>query len=379
MTKRIAIIGDTLDGGYGHNVDLAFVGVEGAEIVALADPDESGRKLHMERTGAARGYADYAEMLKTEKPDITVITPHELNNHLPMVLAAAENGSHSYVEKPLAATVDAVDEMIEACEKTGVLLVTALPWRGHPEIQKIAIPLIKEGKIGDPQWARIHGNCPAWAPEYGDWDVFGGDQWMIDLYPHHFNFMCQIFGKPLWCQSFLTQGGRPANPTDLTTGAFGVKKTAGDGILAHYQFESAIVEFVALLGTNRGLERGFSTLYGVEIHGTEGTLYLPGAIIDGPDVYYHPHTHPGLPGDDLWEILVDNSLPGMEKWTNSHHNMARSMMDLIDGKTPEYELCLGPSARVDTEMAMAARLFHIKGARIHFPLEETGDPFENWS
>ena len=113
-----------------------FVGVEGAEIVALADPDESGRKKYMERTGAAKGYADYAEMLKIEKPDIAVITPHELNNHLPMVLAATENGAHSYVEKPLAATVDAVDEMIEACEKAGVLLVTALPWRGHPEIQK---------------------------------------------------------------------------------------------------------------------------------------------------------------------------------------------------------------------------------------------------
>ena len=97
-----------------------------------------------------------------------------------------------------------------------------------------------------------------------------------------------------------------------------------------------------------------------------------------PMYFIIPIPTPTLPGDDLWEVLVNNSMSGTEKWINSHHNMARAMIDLIDGKTPEYELCFGPSARVDTEMAMAARLFHIKGARIHFPLKETGDPFDSW-
>ena len=124
MSKRVAIIGETGNGGYGHHFDQAFVSVAGAEIVALADPDEAGREKYMELTGAATGYADYHEMLKTEKPDVVVIAPHELNIHLPMVLAAAEHGAHVYVEKPLAATVGAVDAMMEACENAGVLLVT---------------------------------------------------------------------------------------------------------------------------------------------------------------------------------------------------------------------------------------------------------------
>ena len=70
MTRKIAIIGDTNDGGCGHSLDQAFVGVEGAEIVALADPDEAGRADFMERTGAGTGYTDYTEMLKVERPDI---------------------------------------------------------------------------------------------------------------------------------------------------------------------------------------------------------------------------------------------------------------------------------------------------------------------
>ena len=41
MTHRVAIIGHTGRGNYGHYVDEAFVGVEGAAIVALADPDDA--------------------------------------------------------------------------------------------------------------------------------------------------------------------------------------------------------------------------------------------------------------------------------------------------------------------------------------------------
>ena len=40
---RVAIVGHTGRGNYGHFLDLAFVGVEGARIVAVADPDDTGR------------------------------------------------------------------------------------------------------------------------------------------------------------------------------------------------------------------------------------------------------------------------------------------------------------------------------------------------
>ena len=41
--QRVAIAGHTGRGNYGHYLDMAFVGVEGSEIVALADPDDRGR------------------------------------------------------------------------------------------------------------------------------------------------------------------------------------------------------------------------------------------------------------------------------------------------------------------------------------------------
>ena len=81
MSFRIGIIGHTGRGGYGHSLDMAFVGVEGVEIVALADPDDEGRAETAARTGAATAYADYREMLDREKLDIAVLASSEVGDH----------------------------------------------------------------------------------------------------------------------------------------------------------------------------------------------------------------------------------------------------------------------------------------------------------
>ena len=67
-----------------------------------------------------------------------------------------------------------------------------------------------------------------------------------------------------------------------------------------------------------------------------------------------------------------------KEWVNAHHRMARSLLDLLDGKEPEYELCMGKAVRVPVEMAIATRLAHIRGARVPFPVTEPGNPFDSW-
>ena len=67
MSFKVGIIGHTGRGNYGHYLDMAFIGVEGADIAALADPDDAGRAEAAEKTGARTAYADYREMLSTWK------------------------------------------------------------------------------------------------------------------------------------------------------------------------------------------------------------------------------------------------------------------------------------------------------------------------
>ena len=152
MSFKVAIIGHTGRGNYGHYLDLAFVGVEGAEIAALADPDADGRAEAAEKTGARTAYADYREMLDREKPDIAVVASREVGDHRDLVIDAAQAGANVYLEKPVATAPEDVDAMQAACDQSSVMCVVAHPWRGHPPIQRVAIPLIKSGRIGEPAW-----------------------------------------------------------------------------------------------------------------------------------------------------------------------------------------------------------------------------------
>jgi predicted dehydrogenase len=366
--KRVAIIGHTGAGDYGHYLDQAFTGVDGASVVAVADPDQPGREAAMRRSGAIHGYADYRAMLEAESPDIVVVATHEMSGHVPYVEAAAEKGAHIYLEKPMAATVGDADRMISACDRASVLLVLALPWRGRREITDLVLPMIRSGRIGEPRVAHM----------YGFGSELGGDQWFIDLYPHLFDLVWRLYGDPLWCQAAVTQDGKEATREDIREGAFGMGRSAGNGIWAHYQFNGINATFESFVGDGKSDGTGPGHPFRIDIHGTAGTLSIPGPFFDGPDVYFHRRTNPSLVGDDQWEVLAHDASSRDNMWIEAHHNMARSMIDLIDGRNPEFELCDGRAARSQIAMAMAARLAHIKGGRVYFPLKDGQNPFDDW-
>lgn len=360
---RVGIIGHTGRGDYGHWLDIAFVGVEGAQIAAVADPDEAGRQRARQRTGALRGYADYHEMLEKEQPEIAVVASRQIGDHLKMVLAAAQSGAHVYLEKPAAASPAEIDQMLAECQRRSLLLVVAHPWRGHPPIQKVAIPLLRSGRIGAPRLARI----------YGMGGPHGGDQLFLDLYPHFFDFLWQLFGAPHWCHAHLTQDGRSATPADLKQGAEGMGLVAGNGIKAYYAFEGGFAaDFESFQGD------GIENPYRIDLHGTEGTLSIPGPMSNAPDIYYHPRVNPGLFGDDRWEVIPTEPPPDDQKWQRAHARMARAMIDMLGGREPEWELVQGENARLYAEMAMAAHASHMAGARVALPLPHGRNPFEEW-
>jgi predicted dehydrogenase len=359
---RVGIIGHTGRGDYGHYLDRAFEGVEGTHVVAVSDPDPAGRAEAIQLTGAEHGYADYREMLETEQPDIAVVASREIGDHLETVLEAAESGAHIYLEKPAAASPAEVDQMIAACETKGLLLIVAHPWRGHPPIQDVAIPLIKNGKIGEPRLVRM----------FGMGGPHGGDQLFLDLYPHFFDLLWQLFGPPAWCHAHITQDGRSVTPADLKPGVEGMGLVAGNGIKAYYQFADCAADFESYQGDGKEIP------YRVDVHGTAGTISLPGPMMNEPDIYYHPLVNPRLMNDSRWEVIPADPPPDDHKWVNAHHRMARSMVKILRGEEPECDLVQGPNARLYLEMAMMAHASHIAGARVNLPLETAANPFDEW-
>ncbi|HUE69750.1 MAG TPA: Gfo/Idh/MocA family oxidoreductase, partial [Pirellulaceae bacterium] len=95
MNYRIAVIGHTGRGNYGHGIDTVWRHFSPqCQVVAVSDPDEKGRAEAVKRLTNAeektipKAFADYRQMLDEVKPQIVAIGPRWLDQHRDMVLAA---------------------------------------------------------------------------------------------------------------------------------------------------------------------------------------------------------------------------------------------------------------------------------------------------
>jgi UDP-N-acetylglucosamine 3-dehydrogenase len=115
-------IGITGCGLFGESHLQAFRAVPAADIHAVYDVDRA-RAEHMARTFSIPRVCDTLDELMAirDLDVIDVVTPEE--THLKPVLAAIGAGKHVFVEKPLATDLAHCDQMIQAAEKAGRILM----------------------------------------------------------------------------------------------------------------------------------------------------------------------------------------------------------------------------------------------------------------
>ncbi len=135
------------------------------ELAGIADeePERGGKAAERYHTR----YFDSFEALCAADIDAVIIAGDNAG-HLPLTLLAARHGRHVLCEKPIARTVEEARQMVDACEKAGVILATAFPCRFIPAMREIK-RMIDDGQIGPIRAIRgtNHGYMP------------GG--WFIDL------------------------------------------------------------------------------------------------------------------------------------------------------------------------------------------------------
>src|SRR3954465_13076871 len=73
--RRVAVIGHTGRGDYGHGLDVAWLRAPGAEGGGGAAPGAKGLAAARKRLNGARGFAGYRPMLAEVKPDVVAICP----------------------------------------------------------------------------------------------------------------------------------------------------------------------------------------------------------------------------------------------------------------------------------------------------------------
>lgn len=174
---RVAVVGG---GVVGVEHATAYRAEPGVELVGFVGHD-AARTHRVASEFGTRAYLDMDQLIREAHPDaVSVCTPTGV--HRPFVEAAAAAGLHVLLEKPMAASVEDCDRMIEACAGAGVTLMLGLTHRFHAELVE-ARRLIAAGAIGQPMLAQDvftfgeHGPWPSW---YYDRTLAGGGELMHD-------------------------------------------------------------------------------------------------------------------------------------------------------------------------------------------------------
>ncbi len=268
-TYRVAVIGHTGRGNYGHGLDTVWLELPECEIVGVADPDENGRAQAAKRLKAPAAFADYRKMLDETKPQLVSIGPRWLDQHRDMVLAAVERGIHVYMEKPFCRSPEEADQIVAACAKHDVKLAIAHQTRYSPKLQVIR-DLIYDGALGE--LLEIRGR--------GKEDRRGGGEDLWVLGSHVMNLMQHFGGEPQWCFATVLQGNRPMTLSDVQAGPEGIGPLAGDTVNATYGMPSGVT---AYFGSRRNAAGG---RFGVQLFGSKGVIELLTGYL--PDAYFLP-------------------------------------------------------------------------------------------
>ena len=150
------MIGHTGKGDYGHGLDMVYAQMPEVKVVAVADPDPTGLTAAVERTGAARCYAAYCQMLEQEDVDLVNVCSRVVTDHAKMTIAAAQSGARGiFCEKPIAASLAEADRMLAACAASNVKV--AVTHRRANPYEQHARQVVDSGEIGQLQVLRGHG------------------------------------------------------------------------------------------------------------------------------------------------------------------------------------------------------------------------------
>jgi predicted dehydrogenase len=295
---RVAVIGHTGRGNYGHGLDVVWLQIPNAQIVAVADADEAGRNAAQKRLAAKNAYADYRQMLQKERPNIVSVAPRWLDQHRDMVIACAEAGASIFLEKPICRTLAEADEMIATCEKHHVKLAIAHQTRYSPRLQRVK-DLISDGRIGDVIELRGRGKE----------DARAGSEDLMVLGTHILDLMRFIAGDARTCFAKVGMVGKervtPIVKADLHEGPEGMGLIAGNHINAMYTFDRGVTGHFASVRAARG--KGEPDRFGLTIHGTRGVIQVTTGSLPACYLLSDPGWFPGRSRAN-WQLISSQGI-----------------------------------------------------------------------
>lgn len=183
----------------------ALSSMAGVELVAGSSLHEESANAFKEHWHTKKAYTDYIQMIKENDLDIVGVATHP-QTHAQIVKEIATLGVKGILcEKPIALSLRDADEMIEACHKNGVILMTMhnRRWNG---IYRKAKELIESGALGKVN--TLVGMCQSCNPNKNFQALYEGP--LLHDATHLFDIMRFLMGDVEWVISDVEKANSKA-------------------------------------------------------------------------------------------------------------------------------------------------------------------------
>jgi predicted dehydrogenase len=202
----VAIIGH---GYWGPNLVRNFAELPDARVVAVSDRLAARLEPVALRYPTVRTTTDHRDLLRDPEVEaIAIATP--VSTHYELARQALEAGKHVLVEKPLAATCEEIERLIELADRRGLVLMV-----DHTFVYTGSVQRIKELVDGN-----VLGDLYYWDSMRVNLGLFQHDvSVLVDLAVHDLSIMDYVLGaRPcaVAATGIAHVPGRPVNTAYLT-------------------------------------------------------------------------------------------------------------------------------------------------------------------
>ncbi len=279
----------------------AIKDIDNASLVGMCDSG-SGRGKDLANTHGCQYFDDYKKLI--DDPGINIIaiaTPSGF--HMEPAVYAAKAGKHVLCEKPLEITIERIDTMIKAHEKSGTYLGCIFPYRFNNTLQVLK-DAIQAGRFGVITYASVQ--VPWWRDDtyyddswHGTWQLDGGGA-LMNQSIHMIDCLLYLMGPVKSVKAFASHIGHPqieAEDTATAIVAFENQVLATIyGSTAAYPGQYRRLEIMGTKGTVVQVENSFATWQFKEerpddahIRDAFGTIDGGGGVADPAAIPYKNH------------------------------------------------------------------------------------------
>lgn len=247
-------------------------------LVAVAEPvDDERTRRAVDALGFEHLHTDWQSLVERDDLDVVCVTgPNFI--HRDVAVAAARAGKHLWVEKPAGRDASETAEIVAAVEAAGVQAAAGFNYRNVPAVE-LAKELVASGRLG-----RVEHSIVRFLADYSadpdaalSWrfrTVTSGTGVLGDLVSHAADLLRHVVSdvEELVVDRATFIERRP----EAVAGAMHYEK--GTGALGDVENEDYVSALLRLTdGSHAVLESsrvavGEQNRYGLEVHGTEGSL-----------------------------------------------------------------------------------------------------------